>query len=483
MKDLDQEESQTFKDKVSKLFDSSSDIKQITISLSQSDSTVQLVYCLGLCDVSKVEQHIIPELKNIPEGILQSDKLDLPQKLPFHTTPLQTDDLEKSMQQVVLNGDLLLIFTPSNDCYSITLADPPKRQPEEPNTEVSTRGPKDGFTEEPFTNIGLIRKRLKTDLLAVEEFTIGSLTATKVHLLYLKDTIKPHVLTEIKTKLTDIQVNGLVSSTQLEETLTGFSFFPLMSYTGRPDFAVNSLLHGKFVIVMGGSPTVIVAPVSLNFLLNTAEDAQLVNIFVAFTRLLRLTGVMLSLFLPGFWIALNTFHQDQIPFTLLATIVNSRQGVPLPAPLEAVMMLILFEIFREAGMRLPSSFGQTLSVVGGLIIGQAAITAGIAGPGTIVIIAISVLATFTLVNQSLVSVVSLYRIVVLLISGSLGLFGTLICLLALILYLVNLRSFGTYYLTPLTPHHYKEMYKIFFRMPWGKKKVTALSSDKTRNKG
>ncbi|GIP28356.1 spore germination protein [Paenibacillus sp. J23TS9] len=479
MKEHDQKENQTLEDTALRLFGSSADIQRRTIPLSNSDYTVHLVYCEGLCDVNKVEQYIIPELKNIPEDIFQTSEMNLEQKIPFHMNNLQTDQVEASMTETVLNGDLLLIFKPSNQFYSVTLADPPKRTPEEPNTEVSTRGPRDGFTEDTFTNIALIRKRIKTELLAVEEFTIGSQTATKVHLLYLKDTVQQHVLDEIKAKLSRVQIKGLVSSTQLEETLMGFSFFPLMSYTGRPDYAVNSLLHGKFILVMGGSPTVIIGPATFTFLLNTSEDAQYVNIFVAFTRFLRVCGVLLSIFLPGFWTAITTFHQDQLPFTLLATIVNSRQGVPLPAPLEAVVSLLLFEIFREAGMRLPSSFGQTLSVVGGLIIGQAAISAGIAAPGTIVITAISVLSTFTLVNQSLVSVVSLVRIAVLLMSGILGLFGTLISLMALILFLVNLRSFGTYYLSPISPPRFKDVYKVFFRIPWGKGKFT----DNSENKG
>ncbi|MCJ8012001.1 spore germination protein [Paenibacillus sp. KQZ6P-2] len=479
MKEQQKKESQTFEDAINRLFGSSSDIEKRTISLSNSDYTVQLIYCQGLCDAKKVEQNFIPALKNIPEDIFLSDKMDLQQKVPFHMNPLQGADTEASMRDTVLEGDLLLIFSPSNQLYFVDLADPPKRQPEEPNTEVSTRGPRDGFTEESFTNIALIRKRLKTDMLAVEEFTFGSLTATKVHLLYLKDTIKPQVLSEIQTRMSSIQFQGLVSSTQLEESLTGFSALPLMSYTGRPDYAVNSLLHGKFVLIVEGSPTVIMAPVTFNFLLNTAEDAHLMNVFVGFTRMLRVTGVLLSLFLPGFWIALTTFNQDQVPFTLLATLVNSRQGVPLPAPLEAAVMLILFEIFREAGMRLPSAFGQTLSVVGGLIIGQAAISAGIAAPGTIVVIAISVLATFTLVNQSLVSVVSLFRIAILLICGILGLYGAIISLMALVLYMVNLRSFGTYYLSPLSPPNFKDLYKVLFRMPWGKKGPI----DNSKNKG
>jgi hypothetical protein len=163
-----------------------------------------------------------------------------------------------------------------------------------------------------------------------------------------------------------------------------------------------------------------------------------------------------------------TFHQDQLPFTLLATVVTSRQGVPLSVPIEAIIMLFLFEIFREAGMRLPTSFGQTLSVVGGLIIGQAAVSAGIATPGIIVINAISVLANFTLVNHSLITIVSLMRIVVLFISGLFGLYGMLICLLVFILYFVNLCSFNTYYMTPFSPFDFQRIYKMLFRMPWGR---------------
>ncbi|MEK5641657.1 spore germination protein [Paenibacillus rhizosphaerae] len=463
---------------VSRLFDSSADIKNITLQLSNAEYSVQLLYCQGLCDINKVEQDIIPELKGISEDVFQSDQMNLQQKVPFHMQALPEKNRENAIKETVLNGNLLLLFKPTYQIYSVTVADPPLRQPEEPNTEVSTRGPRDGFVEDAYTNLALIRRRLKTEMLAVEAFTIGSDTSTEVFLMYHKGELQKNVLDKIRSRLTHVRTKGLISNTQLEETLTGFSFFPLMSYTGRPDYAVNALLHGKFVLVMNGSPTVVFAPVTFNLLLNTSEDAHYVNVFVAFTRLLRISGVMLSLFLPGFWTAITTYHQDQIPFTLLATIVNSRQGVPLPVPLEAVVSLLLFEIFREAGMRLPSSFGQTLSVVGGLIIGQAAISAGIAAPGTIVVTAISVVSTFTLVNQSLVTVVSLLRLVILLISGFLGLFGTLSSLMALILFLVNLRSFGTPYLAPLSPPQFKEWFKVLFRMPWGKGKFTDQSGNK-----
>ncbi|WP_274365519.1 spore germination protein [Paenibacillus thermotolerans] len=456
---------------VRRLFQNSSDIEMIKIVLPQGDAelSVLLVYCAGLCDTSGLYKQFVPILKKAAERFSLSDPDELEKHVPYLMAPLSTENLKSELTNKVLEGDLILLFETSDQVYAVKMGDPPKRNPDEPNTEVSTRGPKDGFTEETMTNIGLIRKRLKTNQLAVEEHIIGSQTSTKVSLLYLQHVIDQAVLREIQTKIKSIRADGIISSTQLEELLTGFSLFPKYSYTGRPDFAVNSLMNGRFVLFAEGSPTAIIAPVNFSFLLNTSEDAHMVNSFVMFIRLLRILGIIISLFLPGFFIALLTFHQDQLPFTLLATLVTARQGVPFPVPLEALIMLILFEIFREAGMRLPSAFGQTLSVVGGLIIGQAAISAGIAAPGTTVVIAISVLSTFSLVNQSLVGVVSLIRIFVLIVGGIFGLFGVLVCLMAVVLYMVNLRSFGTYYLSPISPPSARDLYKVIARMPWGKK--------------
>lgn len=453
-------------------FMKASDIKVMKIALPQKNGepvAVLLVFCEGLCDSAGVNQFIIPNLKRMAERHALTDPAELETYVPFHWVSFSADEAESRLSAHVLAGDLVLCFESLSRAYAVQLALPPKREPEEPNTEVSVRGPRDGFTEEAYMNVALIRKRLRTDKLAVETYTLGNRTATKVNLLYLQDVIQENVLQGIQTRLHRIQVNEMVGTVQLEELLAGFSLLPRFSYTGRPDFAAGALLNGRFVLIAEGSPTAIMAPVSLSFLLNTSEDAHTFNLFVLFTRVMRIFGLLISVFLPGFFISLVSFHQDQLPFTLLATLVNARQGVPLPAPLEALVMLLLFEIFREAGMRLPSAFGQTLSVVGGLIIGQAAISAGIAAPGTIVVNAIAVLSTFTLVNQSLIGEVSLVRVFVLLAGGALGLFGVLTCLLLFVLYMVNIRSFGTYYLAPFSPQRFRDMPKIVLRMPWGKK--------------
>ncbi|RAP78596.1 spore germination protein [Paenibacillus montanisoli] len=462
-------------DSFRQLFKDCSDVQVNKLMVTQKDgssSEILLVYCDGLCDVNTINQVFIPFLIEMFKEHTISNNAELKQYLPFQLSPLPQDWDAGFIISKIFNGELLVYFQDAASLYTWNLANAPQRKTEESNAELSVRGPRDGFTEDTRVNVALIRKRLKTNALAVEEYTLGTQTQTKTVLLYMKDAINPAIVKEITSKLASVKVKGLISSTQLEEALVDYAFFSKFVYTGRPDFAVNSLMHGRFVIIVEGSPTVIIGPINLTFMFNTSEDAYTLNWFVMFTRLLRLCGIFLSVFLPGFWIALLTYHQDQLPFTLLGTLVFSRQGVPLPAPLEAVMMILLFELFREAGMRLPSSIGQTISVVGGLIVGQAAISAGMTAPGILVVVAISVLASFTMVNQNMVGFVSLLRLIVLVISGVLGLFGLLICILALAVYIVNLESFGVKYLSPVSPISYRDMFKILFRMPWGKKEGT-----------
>lgn len=455
------------------LFDSCGDVKIERLTLPQSqqeNASVVLIYCIGICDTNQINQLVIPHLFRLFQKHSIQSQDDLQLNSPLLQAPIKDQTSADELIYKVFDGELLLFFPKWNEIYRLDLSNPPQRTPEEPNTEVSVKGPKDGFTEETTINVALIRKRIKSNTLGVEEFLLGKQTQTTVKLLYLKNRIVPETLDAIRTKLNALDVDELISSKQLEEMLhhSRHTLFPLHEYTGRPDFAINAMLHGKFLLFVEGSPTAIIAPVNLTFLFNTPEDAYSHYFHIGFTRLLRILGLILALFLPGFWIALITFHQDQIPFTLVATLVLSRQGVPMATPLEGIVMLLLFELFREAGLRLPLPFGQTLSVVGGLIIGEAAISAGLTAPGILVIVAISVLATFSLVNQDIVGIVSLLRIVILIICSLFGMFGFLICVMGVVLYLANLRSYGVYYLEPISPPHFPDMLKVLFRSPWGK---------------
>lgn len=444
-----------------------------------------IIYCRGLCDTERIDNEILPELEMALHCIKKEDLLeaDLTKYLPKRS--LQKCTNENDLMKQIFAGQLGIYIEDKNQTvYLIDLANPPKRTPEESNSEISIRGPRDGFIEDISTNAALIRKRLRTPSLYYEEFEIGKRSVTKVGLFYVYDIIKPEIITEIKHKLKQINIDGLNSGGQLEELLTEgkFNLFPIFQYTGRPDFAVDALLRGRFVIIIDGDPSVLIAPCTLSLLLKTAEDENNIFLFVSLERILRFGGFMIALFLPGFWVALISFHQNQIPFILLASLAQVRQGVPLPTYLESIVMLIIFELFHEAGSRLPSAIGQILSVVGGLIIGDAAIRAGLTSPAMVVVIATSAVATFSLVNQSLSGTISVLRIYVLLASSILGMFGFFVSAFSILLYLANLRTFGLPYLSPISPISMKDLPTTFFRPFWksNKKRSKMLSINDNR---
>src|SRR5690606_18514342 len=236
------------------------------------------------------------------------------------------------------------------------------------------------FTEEIDTNIALIRKRIKTAQLYSESFKLGTISNTDVSLLYLQNKANPDILEEVRKRLTEFNSENVSSSGQLEQWLSDstFSLFPLFDYTTRPDFAIQSMIRGRFCLIVSGSPTVLIGPINLFELLKSPEDVHFPYYFVLFGRLIRIIGLVISIFLPGFWVSLSSVNIDQLPFALLATVVVSREGLPLPIGIEAIFILALFELIREAGIRMPTVVGQTVSIVGGIIIGDAAIRAGLA---------------------------------------------------------------------------------------------------------
>ncbi|AGE22165.1 MULTISPECIES: spore germination protein [Geobacillus] len=411
------------------------------------------IYCEGLCDTPMLQKAVYPMLRDMGErcSFLSIDEIEMhkPATLEYIGKEVRIDDLNFRL----FSGELLIYFQEADALYTMALANLPKRDPDEPNTEVSIRGPKDGFVEEIGKNVALIRKRIRSHRLVYEPFIIGTRSQTQIGLLYIDDMVNLDMIDEVRRRLLNLCVDSVTSANQIEHWISDhrFTLFPLFGYTGRPDFAASSLLNGRFLLLIDGAPTALIGPGNLTFLLNTSEDNHTFFLFVIFQRLIRLFSISVSIFLPGAWTALTSFHPDQLPFTLLATLVLSRHGVPLPVPLEMFIMLILFEVFKEAGMRLPIAVGQTLSVVGGLIIGQAAINAGLTASATLVISAISVISSFTLVNQNLLNMVSILRLFILMFSSLLGLFGFILSLFFILTYVVNLRTFGVPYVAPLAP--------------------------------
>lgn len=446
-------------------------------------SNVVLFTCEAMVDTHLLNEVIVPRLQVVCDQGEQplSEKLISNQ---LHVPDLQPiTDLQEAITNV-FNGFVLIFIEEGQLLFSSNIAKKPNRNPEETKLEVLIKGPRDNFIEDLGVNIALIRKRLPTDSLAVEKVVIGARSKTQVAILYMRDVADEEILKDLRKQLQEIKTDIILSGELLMERVNKRSFIiPLTDSTGRPDFAVQSLVTGRFILLIDGVSYAVITPVNLLMLLKTAEDNDYPPIFASLERLLRIVGIMIGLLLPAFWLALTTFHQEQLPFQLLATVVQANTGLPLPSALEMLLMLLMFELFREAGLRLPSILGGTISVVGGLIIGDAAIRAGVTSPAMIVIIAVSTIATFTLVNQSLVTAVSLLRILFILISAVFGLFGFFISLFSLVIYLANIQVFGVPYLNVASDLNWSTFKKSFFRLkPEDYKERPEMLDPKDRSK-
>ncbi len=388
-----------------------------------------------------------------------------------HMTHFFDAKIIQSKQEIeteVFSGNLILLYHNTNKLYSLPIAKPPSRSVEESNMEVSIRGPRDGFIEDVDVNVSLIRRRLKTSDLKVKSYTIGRRSQTKVNLLYMNSILSPPLLKEIDQRLQAIDIAVASSTYKIEEHLFDqtFSLVPLVEYSGRPDFVADVINEGRFAIVIDGSPSVIVAPTSIDLIFRSAEDSQISFFYTNIERLIRILSLITSILLPGFWLALTSYQIEQIPFPLVATIAESRLGLPLSSPMEVFLMLILFELFKEAGTRLPSAIGQTVAVIGGLIIGDAAIRAGLTSPATLVIGAVTTICSYTLTDQSLAGNILIIRFFIAVLAAVLGLYGFFIGLFLTLIYVISLTSFGHPVVSPFNKLNIKLFLSDLFIFPY-----------------
>jgi len=432
------------------------------------DSSLAIAYCPALCDKQLINKLLLPSLKSLYRDVREPGPPELETHVAVELVPIAADRPDEA-DTLLFEGSAIVALPGMDGLYAFRIPDIPRRQTEETNIEVSIRGPKDGLVEAIDVNFGLIRRRMPVRSVVFETFRVGSKTKTKVGLIYDEDKIDPDILRDIRGRLAEIddRIEELVSSAQLEELISDspFSLFPLSVYTGRPDFITSCVLRGRFAILIDGVPGAMVAPISLSMLLKTPEDTHFNYATASFGQLLRTLSLIVSIFLPGFYIALTGYHQDQIPFPLLATIITTRIGIPLSTPMEMFLVLTLLETFKEAGFRLPSMIGQTLTVVGGLIIGDAAIRAGLISPSMVVVAAISIVAGSTLISQTLSGSVSILRYLSVILSAVLGMYGFMLSVLLLVVYLTGLKSFGVPFLSPVAPISPRDIGRAFLKYP------------------
>ncbi|WP_179865709.1 spore germination protein [Bacillus sp. AFS017336] len=449
-------------------FEKSSDILCRTKQYQTGETLhfLKLIVCPSLVD-TKVMNETISTLFELVEQKKALTFNDLNQL--YESSKLSNErPIKNEIEEKLFSGECVLFSSYTNDIFFLPMANPPKRNPEESNLENSIRGPRDGFIENISTNFALIRQRLKTTTLKSIPFTIGERSRTKVLLVYMEDILNPSILTDVQLRLQKIQTDVIVSSNEVEEFLYDqpFSVLPLMENTGRPDYAVQSLNQGRFVILVDGNPSCLIGPTSLNQLLFSPEDAHSSFFYVNLVRTIRLVALVTTVFLPGFFVALITFQLEQLPYAFLATVVINRFGLPLSAPAEVMIMLAFFELFKEAGIRLPKAVGQTVAVLGGLFIGDAAIRAGLTSPTTLVIVALTVISGYTLVNQNIAGNIVYLRIFVLISSSLFGIYGFFSAFFLLIVLVVSLESFGQPYALLFSKPTRSDLIHLLFKLPF-----------------
>ncbi|MDW7673842.1 MAG: spore germination protein [Bacillota bacterium] len=366
-----------------------------------------------------------------------------------------------------LSGDTVFLLDGYAQAIIASTREFAARGIEEPASEVVIRGPREGFTETLRMNTGLLRRRLKNPNLRMESTKIGRQSQTDVAIVYVKGIVNPEVLEEVKKRLNRIETDIILESSYLEEMIEDapFSIFPTVTTSERPDSVIGSIMEGRVALIIDGTPFALIMPTIFFQLFQTAEDYYSRYPIATFSRWLRLFGLAVTLLLPSLYIATTTFHPEIMPTTLLLTVAASREGVPFPAFVEAFVMEVTFEVLREAGVRMPRPVGQAVSIVGALVLGDAAISAGIVSPPMVVIVAATAIASFLIPNPDVVGSVRLLRFAMMLLAASLGYFGIAIGVIAIHIHLVSLRSFGVPYMWPFGPFNLVGLRDVLLRVP------------------
>lgn len=396
------------------------------------------------------------------------------------------NDLNQGMQIVLQSGALLLIDGDER-MLTFNLSDYPTRSIEDAPNEAVIRGPRESFIEDLEKNLTLIRRRIKSNRLKIESMTGGQLTQTSISIVYVEGVCKPELVREIKRRMSHIDTANIEGATSIEEVIEDnpYSPFPQMQYTERPDVVSGSILEGRVAILVDGTPMALLAPVTLPMLLQSAEDYYQHYVAANWIRWIRFIFVIVSLLLPSLYIAVTTFHPEMIPSKLLTTIAAARENVPFPALLEAFMMEIAFEALREASVRIPKSIGQAVSIIGALIIGTAAVEAGIVSAAMVIIVSLTGIASFIIPHFDLGLSFRFLRFPIMFLASMLGMYGITCGLILIYIHLVHLKSFGVPYMSPITPLVSEDLNDTLVRVPWWKmnKRPKQLTRNVTRQSG
>ena len=462
---------------IEELFENCSDIVGRKIPIGKKNPlNIYILYIDGMTTRETVEFSILEKIYFKEDEALKSESTR-----PESLTKLLLDNVSGTVDiyetedfdeliYAVLAGDTAIFIDGSTKGLVVATKGFDSRGVETPDNEAVIRGSKDAFTEVIRVNTALIRRRIKDTKLKMEPLNYGTRSRTDIALVYMEDIVQNGLIDQIKTRLDKYKIDAILDSGYIEQLIEDdwLSPFPQIQSTQRPDKAASAVLEGRVVILVDNSPFALIVPATFNSFFQASEDYYQRWAIMSFTRILRYIVSFFALALPGLYIALLNFHPTMIPTSLAVSLAAAREGIAFPTVVEIIMIELEFELLREAGVRLPSAIGHTIGIVGGLIVGEAAVSAKLISPMVVIIVAITAIASFAVPDYGLTTAFRLLKYFVIILSASLGLYGFIISLLLIMTHLVTLQSFDIPYLSPYVSgeiNSYSDWKDALVRMP------------------
>ncbi|MHA7966819.1 spore germination protein [Paenibacillus sp. CAU 1782] len=457
-------------DELKKNLRNSSDLEMRPLGSELAPNIAMIaIYISDLTDEAKLNEYI---LRPLMSTILRTDARNEKLVHIIHERVVEvgaayiTTEIDECIQRL-LDGYCLLLVEGAACGLLIHISNMEGRQVSEPTAETVLRGPQQSFNENIGTNINLLRQIIRSPNLHIENLQVGTETRTQVALIYLDDVAAPETVETIRSRIEALQINSVLESGYIEALIQDriYTPFPTLKNTERPDAIAGGILEGQIAIMVDGSPFVLLAPVTLFQLFHSPEDYYNRFDIATFLRLIRFTAFVISMSLPALYIAVTTFHQEMLPTTLLITLAAQREGIPFPGLVEALLMELTFEVLREAGVRMPRAIGPAISIVGALVLGQAAVEAGIVSAGMVIVVSFTAICNFVIPQLNIAISARLIRFTFMLLAGVFGFMGIVAGVLTVLIHLAGLESFGVPYMSPLAPFDWSKMKDNFIRAP------------------
>jgi len=452
---------------IEELFKHCDDFRMRPFFINQNRKALAL-YFDSLISSEQVNRFVLEKL--MQPGIEGAGALNGIDSIAEMLIPVHSVETTKNASKLLLGiygGDCIVLIDGIKEALIIGVRESKGRTVGEPVIEVSATGPQEGFVEDYIYNVALIRKRVKTCKMKVEHFEKGRITKNTFIMIYIDGLVKSTLVTELKERLSRIDTDGFIDSGHLRRFISDNKFSPLPQeiMTERPDRCVNHLLEGRIVLIVDGSPFALIYPSVFIDLLKTADEAYMTYYLAMFTRFIRLVALGISTLGSALYISLTVFNPGMIPTQLLITIASSRAGVPFPAIAEAFLMEFTFELLREASIRIPKPIGPSISIVGGLVIGQSVVEAGIASQAMIIVVALTSISSFAVPGYTTNAALRLIRFPMMFAASFVGIYGVISLIVFVLIHMASLRSLGIPYLSPLAPLNIKDIQNTMLHGP------------------